>query len=431
MVKKQGQVNIQRRAKRHVRAPEHPWFAVCSPGLEPVVAKELQAISSVREIQPARGGVAFRAKLEGAMEANVALRSATRVLMRLATFEAATPKGLRKGLDRIPWEALLPTDRPTALKCSRRGIPWSTRGRPEQVFYDGIQERFSGLGMVSPVSSKKVHGEKGKKSAEGDQGSDPGQKVFLRLQGSQVTVSLDSTGPILTQRGYRVHPWKAPLRESLAAGILLWAGYQGTEPLADPMCGSGTFCIEAALLASRQDPGATREFTFQHWPAYSEAAFRHMLQGRKVASSPDEAPPPAASIWGGDLRSGALEATRKNAEAAGVRELLKVAAGDFFLKEAPGEPGLVVMNPPLGRRLSLRGEGRGRPGAPASKNKGGVQKEWAEALGKRLKEAWPGWRYALVTPSKRWSGYLDLPVEDHLVLPHGGKKVYLLKGQLP
>ncbi len=385
---------IERRIKQHVHAPVHTWFAPCSPGLEPVLARELASIEAA-EITEIPGGVEFKGKLELAYRANLWLRTANRVLMRVAEFRSRAPEELFRHTKDVRWETLLPA-LPLRVEVSLHGSRMTSDSLIERTLRDAIRDRLDEQSV--PRVREAV--------AEG-----PNQLLLVRLEENRVTLSLDTSGELLHKRGYREETAKAPIRETLAAGILLAAGFDGSAPLLDPMCGAGTFPIEAALIARRLPPGLHRSFLFEQWPSFKEATWRH-LKTKALEQTLAAAPHP---IFAQDLNSGAIAATRANAQRAGVLADLTLKAADFFSAQAPeGPAGWIVCNPPYGVRIGDH-EDAGR---------------LYGRIGSKLRGTYSGWRFAIVVPEPSFYGALKLPEESRLILPHGGLKIGVTIGRL-
>jgi len=174
----------------------------------------------------------------------------------------------------------------------------------------------------------------------------PGLELEARRDGDQVTLSADAAGSPLFKRGWRARVGAAPLRESLAAGLLLELGYDGSVPFLDPMCGSGTIAIEAALLAARRAPGGGRRFAFEDWPGH-DAARTEAVRQRLGA----HARPPPAPVLASDRNGGAVRLAGKNAEAAQADRFVRIERRDAAQVEPPPGPGVCLVNPPYGIRL--------------------------------------------------------------------------------
>jgi putative N6-adenine-specific DNA methylase len=212
-----------------------------------------------------------------------------------------------------------------------------------------------------------------------DEEGTQGLTLLVRLDGPECTVSVDTSGEPLHRRGYRQEIGRAPMRETLAAGILGLAGYDGTEPLVDPMCGSGTFLIEGAWMSMRRAPGLERTFAFERFPGFDKAAWEE----RQARARAEALPSPRAPLHGFDINAGALGTARRNARRAGVT--LALERRDVKTLAAPvAGPGLVVANPPYGKRVG----------------EGGELPELYRALGATLRRAFQGWRVALIVPDE-------------------------------
>lgn len=396
-------VSLPRRIKQHVHAPVHTWFAPCAPGFEPVVARELADLEAV-DIRVEAGGVSFRGKLEVGYRANLWLRAANRVLLRLSEFKAKRPEELFKHAHDLFWEAFLALDVPLRFQITSYKSWLKHEGLIESTLRDAIRRRLGELGLDAAVADLPAPG-----AEEG--GENRVQRIMVRVEEDWLTLSLDSSGEHLHRRGYRQATAKAPLRETLAAGLLLTSGYDGRSPLLDPMCGSGTLAIEAALIARRMPPGARRSFLFERWPSFKEATWRHLLK-KAEAEALSGVPAP---ILGRDSHGGAIRASEANAERAGVALDLSFEQGDFFQVSPPEGSGWVVMNPPYGLRVGETTDIRAL----------------YRRIGGRLRQAYPGWHFALLVPEARLVEVLGLPHEEPLWIPHGGLKVAIVRGTVP
>ncbi|MFH1057316.1 MAG: RNA methyltransferase [Pseudomonadota bacterium] len=389
-------VNLERRAKRQAWAPVHELFAVTAPGLEPLCAAELKAIGA-EEVQPLAGGVAFAGRLDLLYAANLWLSTAGRVLLRLKDFRVRTWEDLVRQAAAIPWEVWLPAGCGLKVQASLHQSNLRHEGRIAEEVFGAAAAHLGGLGLAPPCL------------AEADQAGV--QNVQVRGTDRRATISLDSSGEHLHRRGYRLAPGPAPLREDLAAALLLLAGYTGEEPLLDAFCGSGTLAIEAGLAARRLAPGRGRAFACQAWPSFREPTWRHQL---RLAADQALAAPPAAII-ARDTAVAALDICQENAGRAGLGGQIAIERADFF-KAAPPEsgPGLVVINPPYGKRLgSVRQAG-----------------ELVERIGRRLAEAYAGWRVGIALYRPEWAESLPLADARSLTAPHGGLKLTLLTGRV-
>jgi putative N6-adenine-specific DNA methylase len=366
-------------------------FVSTSPGLEPALTDEL------REWAPVVSGVRGGAEVMGPpglhRALNLHLRTATRVLIRIASFEARDLRALEAGLARV---SLAPFRGAEPLRIE--AITHRSR-----LSHGGRVREAAALAWQVPLATATPEG-----IDEDDEPRHQEARVQIRLEEDRCTVSVDSSGDILHRRGYRQEVSRAPLRETLAAGILRLATYRGDEPLWDPMCGSGTLAIEAAWIALGRAPGRDRSFAFQRWPGYEAGAFEEAL----AAARAKERTALAYAIHASDINAGALGTARRNARRAGVLEHLQLRRADVMHPSSlpPDPTGLLVTNPPYGKR---------------SGDAAGVEPLCA-AIGALLRERLPGWRAAVVVPDLRLERALSLQVEDAFELLNGGIRCHLL-----
>jgi len=370
-------------------------FVVAAPGLEAVVAAEIASILPTAELRPAPGGVELRAGDPELCLLNLRLRAASRVLARIAEVRASSFSELHRRAARLPWEEYLRPGTPVVIRATaKRSRLYHTGGIAERLV-KGIHER---LGSEPPLL------------AETD-ASPNAQRLIARLLRDRLTLSVDASGELLHRRGYRRATAKAPLRENLAAAILLATLEEG-DAVVDPMCGSGTLGIEAALLMSGAAPGRTRSFACERWPSLDAET---MEQARSGLPTPV---PPGAPIVSSDRDVGAIAATTGNAERAGVSPWLTITRADFAELEAPAPRGLVVINPPYGVRISQRRD------LPA------LYAQLGEVLRQRFAGPGMSWRLALLAPDPSLAAATGLALERQLALSNGGIAVDLWVGPI-
>ncbi|HET8656985.1 MAG TPA: THUMP domain-containing protein [Longimicrobiaceae bacterium] len=377
-----------------------PLFAVAAPGLEALVAEELRALGAAPAVEV--GGVAWEGTAEQLYAANLHLRTASRVLLRLAEFRARSFFELERHARRVPWERVVGAGRPVRIRVTSRKSKLYHEGAVEERLRAAIEHR---LGV--PVGAP---GEAGGEEAEG-----AAEQLFVvRFLHDHCTVSADSSGALLHLRGYRQAVAKAPLRETLAAAMLLGSGWPGTVALLDPMCGSGTIPIEAALLARGIAPGLAspgllpRAFAFQAWPDFDVGLWDRVVERARSLVLP-AAPAP---IHGSDRDAGAVEAARANAGRAGVLADLTLATRALSAVEPPDGPGWLVVNPPYGVRVG---------------ESAGLRNLYA-ALGRLARDRLPGWSLALLSADRRLEGQVGLPFHEVLRTRNGGIPVRLVVG---
>lgn len=381
------------------------FFAACAPGLEPLMIQELQKIglksapsgSSItfHGERHETGGVEFEGSLKDLYRANLCLRTASRILIRLGFFEAIRFPELRRKAAVLPWEHYLSPGMAISLRVACHA---------SRLYHQrAVAERVAGaIGdrMGEPPRLSKL-----------DEESDVPlpQLVFVRILKNHCTISLDSSGALLHRRGYRLAISKAPLRETLASAMLLAAQWDGASPLVDPFCGSGTIPIEGALFARRIPPGYRRTFAFMNWSIFDPAqwdsvyAFHSDLEKREKPK-----------IIASDRDVGAIQIARSNAERAGVLDDIEFRCHAVSSIEPPTFPGWVVTNPPYGKRLTTNRD---------------LRNLYAQ-FGKTLRSKFPGWKVAMLCDSLQLAGATGLRFEETLSTVSGGIKVKIFIGQV-
>lgn len=382
------------------------WFAVVTPGAEEAAAREAGRWLPDAKIASVAGGLEIEGPLESGLAANLELRIPTRILLRLGEARAREFGKLRHQLAKIPWESFLAPGAPVRISVSTSRCRLYHTGAIDENVRAAIGDR---LGAEPPKPQVEEETGAGAEASPGGRAAVP--LVLVRGVGDVWTVSIDSSGERLHRRGWRTNALEAPLRETLAASLLALAGWQPGQALVDPMCGAGTIPIEACTMALGMAPGAERAFAFEGWPALDAAAREgwHALRARAHARRADAL---GAPICASDADPRAIAATRANAARAGVEGALSIserAVADVAPPDGVG-PGLVVANPPYGRRL---GDPRALPAL-------------YRQLGRVLRQRFRGWRAAVVVPDPRLASAFHLDVTASHRLAHGGLTVTLL-----
>ncbi|MEK7442552.1 MAG: class I SAM-dependent RNA methyltransferase [Chloroflexota bacterium] len=381
-----------------------PFFAVSPPGLESITQHELFNLG-VNLPRAVSGGVEFEGFLSHLYKINLWSRTASRVLVRIGEFEAKSFAELERKAEKVEWGKFLKGGSTINVRA--------TCHKSKLYHSDGVAERIAD-------AIKSQIGEKPKSQNPKPQKSDPhsanlkspvsdiqSQLVVVRLDHDHCTISLDSSGDHLHQRGYRLETAKAPLRENIAAALLLQAKYDPAQPLIDPFCGSGTFAIEAAMMARKIAPGLNRKFSFTHWKNFDTQVWGDLL--REAREKVDDQIKPI--IQASDRDAGAIEAATANAKRAGVAESIQFRVCAFSSIEVPNEKGLVISNLPYGKRVGEDSD---------------LRNLYAQ-LGNVAREKLKGWRLALLTddPHQIKAAALDLNIT--LKTENGGVRVVLLQ----
>ncbi|MEC9072823.1 MAG: THUMP domain-containing protein, partial [Myxococcota bacterium] len=286
--------------------PTHRYVATTSLGLEGLLADELVALGA-SAVQPWAGGASFEGDRHMMMRACLWLRTAHRVRWILDECQVRNQDDLYPVARRVArWERLCPPDRTIAVRASLRNSPF----RDERIVALKVKDAIVDTVRDAVGSRPDVSGK------------DPDVGIHVRLSGTRATFSLDAAGQSLHIRGYRTQSGPAPLRETLAAGALLMSGWDGTSPLVDPMCGSGTLLVEGALIATGRAPGLDREFGFQRWPSYRPKAWEAIRQ-----EAVDAIHPAAHPVVGREVSARVLAYARDNGKRAGVGDAIRWEQG--------------------------------------------------------------------------------------------------------
>lgn len=351
-------------------------FAVAPPGIGAVTLAELAA-AVVGNARLVPGGVEFSGGWSEIYRANLLLRSASRVLVRIAEFPAVSFPELERKLKKVRW------------------LDWLADGARVEPHVACTKSKLYHSGKVGKTLLEAAPGSVG--------GNGMGLGVYLRIHRDVVTVSVDTSGEHLHRRGYRKLAGEAPIRENLAAACLLALGYDGSEPLLDPCCGSGTFAVEAAMIAMRIPPGIDRDFAFRSIPTFDPGLWDEVrgraLEGMRSA--------PEKAIYASDVAPEAVKLAVASAKAAGVADFVAVAESDVAELEAPEGSGLLVANPPYGIRLG-----------------GGVYGK----LKRALRGEFRGWRWGIIECGKPGSGRLGIDSAPTLEFSGGGLGLRLIAG---
>ena len=382
---------LTKRIRRHVTGRIRDYFVIVVPGFERCCRQELIGLGiNAGDIGMETGGVSFAGRFVDCQRANLHLRTATRVLMRIDSFTATNLQTLKKRSAAVPWELFLPGGTlPRIQVSSRRSRLYHT-----EAVSQAIQAGIVLHGDSPPVSTGEQH-------------------LWVRLTDDRVTLSLDSSGAPLYVRGIKSGPARAPIRETLAAAILLTAGYDGSRCLVDPMCGSGTFSLEASLLAKQVAPGVRRTFAFMDWPAFGERQWAFLKS--EAAASEHELERPRIFASDRDDRACAILTSRISHN--GLADAVAVTRKDFFDCDASqygADPGIVVINPPYGVRIG------------SSKQAAGLFRR----ICRHLKEAFREWDVALIAPHPQLLRQLPFAAQQ-VRFRHGGLRLTLILATIP
>ncbi|UCD82761.1 MAG: hypothetical protein JSW26_15395 [Desulfobacterales bacterium] len=392
-----SETSLSKRIKRHVIGRSRPYFAATGPGAETICYRELSALGlSMQDATVVDGGVEFNGILQDCYLANLHLRTANRILLRVHSFKASAFNQLESKTAAIPWDLYLPPGTTPQIHATTRHC---------RLYHtDAICERI--VKSISRQTSGNTDsgGRKQKILLE--------PKIFVRGVDDQFTISIDSSGEHLHKRGLKIHTGGAPLRETIAAAALLLAGYRGAEPVIDPMCGTGTFSLEAALMAKNIPPGWFREFAFMGWPSFRPKKWEYLKRQCQAHFTGY----PAPTIFASDKDPSACRRLEKGLTENRLADVIKVINQDFFdflPRDLTDQTGLVAINPPYGRRLENRAQ--------------------SEALFikicARLKQGYKGWKVILISPNRHLIKKVPFPMETYPIF-HGGLRPVLMIGTI-
>lgn len=416
------------------------FFATTSLGLEAVLSEELKALGA-RNIVIGRGGVSFEGDQIHVYTTNLWLRSATRVLVVLRTFSAAHEVMLYDQIKRMKWESFLTPEKTLAVDCTMGGV-----SRPPQEERDdrrfgpregrspqrnmrgprGSSDRFyeerapkKGLTHSHYVSLKikdaivdrcrEKYGSRPDVNTEA-----PDLKIHAYIVGTKCTLSLDSSSRSLHERGYRKETGEAPIKETLAAALVKLTEWDGKIPFYDPMCGSGTFAIEAAMIAQNVAPGLMRTddyFGFKGFPEYDEKMWKKLKEEARSKINLKQ----QAKMFAFDQNPYRLQQAMENAKRAGVDKIIHFEKKEFIDSNPPcKDPGLILMNPPYGERM----------GDPDQ------MQVMYKQIGDTLKQKYKGWNAYIFTGNIESMKWVGLRTSRRIHLHNGPIECRLLKYQL-
>ncbi|CCQ73107.1 class I SAM-dependent RNA methyltransferase [Magnetospira sp. QH-2] len=363
-------------------APLFEILLVTAPGLEaPLRAEAIE--NGFRAPKVIKGGVTIKGTWAEVWRAHLQLRGASRILVRIGAFRAMHLAQLDKRARRLPWNEILKVDEPVHVEATCKGSRIYHAKAAAQRISTAIQAERG-----APLSP------------------DAGVRIKARIDDDLCTISIDTSGEALHKRGHKQAVAKAPMRENMAALFLRLCGYNGKEPVVDPMCGSGTFIIEAAEIAAGLNPGRSRHFAFEKLATFDQDAWSTLCTDR-------ERPPPSARFHGSDRDAGAIRMSTANAEQAGVSEITTFQRQPISDVAPPDGPcGLVIINPPYGSRI-----GKKKP-LFALYNR----------LGQTLLERFSGWRVGLITDTDSLAQATRLPfATETTAVSHGGLRIQLYR----
>lgn len=370
------------------------YFATVARGLEEIAAVELESLGA-RSPEPGFCGVAFQGDLELLYRVNLWARLPFRILVQLANFRCRHAEELYGGVQEIDWERYLSPDLTLAVAATGKNRQLNhthfTALQVKNAIVDQQRDRF---GHRSNIDTQQ-----------------PDVQVNVHIHRDRATVSLDSSGSSLHRRGYRPAVGKAPLKESLAAALVYLSGWQSDQAFCDPLCGSGTLPLEAALIGLKRAPGGFRDrFGFERWPEFDAALWQHLQHQAQTG----ELETLAAPIVGCDRDKSVIIQARTNAKNCHVADHVALQIKDLSAVEAPADSGIVLCNPPYGERL-------GR-----DEDLGALYK----LLGDVLKQRFKGWTAFVLSGNKALAQSIGLKSAQRIPVWNGNLPCQLMKYEL-
>jgi len=366
--------------------------AAASFGLESIVRSEIEDLG-IHGTRVEDRRVLFEASAPEIARCNLWLRTADRLFITLAQFPAPDFDSLYEGVRAVPWR------------------DWLGAGSAVNVEAASVKSRLTAVPSLQSVAKKAIVDAVNPSSSRMPE-TGPRYDVHVSLRADVATVSLDTTGPGLHKRGYRRHAGEAPLRENLAAALVMLSRWDPSRPFADPVCGSGTIAIEAALIAARIPPGAGRRFAAEDWPVFPPSAWEEERASAADARVRDL----VVDITGSDRDPAMVDAARANAEAAGVGGLARFHAAAVSSFAPAKDFGCVVCNPPYGERL-----GSAREAQDLARELGG------------LRRALPSWSFFVLSAREDFPRFFGESASRNRKLYNGNLRCWLYQyfGPLP
>jgi len=385
-------------------------FLPCAAGVEQCLAHEVRTVVADPglHVGVARGGVRLSGSWRMAMQLNLHSRLAMRVLVQLSHTPYRHEDDVYAGAHAVAWEAWFTPQHSFKVEVTAQHSPLKSLNFATLRVKDAVADRFRSKGGERPSVNTQW----------------PDVRLYAHLTSDHMTLYIDTSGEPLFKRGWRTDKGDAPLKETLAAAMLAASGWDGTTPLYDPCCGSGTLPIEAAQIACGIAPGLHRRFGFEKLLPFQNHVWQGLLDEARAAQHA-----PSAPVFGSDVAFRMVDFAQRNAERAGVSHAIEFRGGDALQRMPPSDlPGLMLLNPPYGERIAAAGvAGRGRdnfqPGALAdarSSARAAEQSHHRETaqtddggdffaqLASHWKKNYSGWSAFMLTPDLKLPGKMRL-----------------------
>lgn len=387
---------LERRLKKYCVGKTQLFLAVTNPGFESIVSTEIVTLENTRIKEQFPGGVEFYALFETVYDANINMRCVNRILMRICSFKARSYPELYNKAKKIRWELYSGFLSEISFSVSSRKSRLHHTDNISKTVFDAMKEYMYSLGVTTSY----------KDSAP--------ICFYIRFYDDICTISIDSSGELLYKRGYRMNTAYAPIRETIASSILLASKWEQYPCIADPLCGSGTFLLEAAMCALSLAPGKNRSFAFQSWPSFNVKQwnrYQKKSNAQFIGST-------AIKLYGSDIDQSAISASTENARRLGVGKYISFSAGDCLQFNESGElgcTGLIVSNLPYGKRIGVTGCSI---------------EDFFSKFGRHLNRTCKGWDFAFVTAHELFEKLSGLSVSRKIRFSNGGINVMVCIGHV-
>ena len=380
-------------------------FLPCAAGVEDFLAAEAERITGVAAAHKSRGGVGLDASWRDAMKLNLHSRLAQRVLVQLWHGPYRGEQDIYDATGQVAWEIWFTATQTLKVEITAQHSPLKSLNFAALRVKDAVCDRLRAKTGARPSIDT----------------NRPDVRVFAHLTATHLTVYIDTSGEPLFKRGWREDKGDAPLKETLAAAMIAASGWDGSVPLYDPCCGSGTVLIEAAQMALGIAPGSQRRFGFEKLLPFQS----HVWQSLKAEARAAQKPAPAQPlVFGSDVAFRMVDFARRNAERAGVAQAIDLRGGDALQRMPPSEtPGVMLLNPPYGERIAAAGvagqKAALRVREHAQGEDGGEVDAFFERLASHWKKHYAGWQAWMLTPDLKLPGKMRLKESRRVPLWNG------------
>ncbi|MET0311598.1 MAG: THUMP domain-containing protein [Burkholderiaceae bacterium] len=351
-------------------------FLPCAAGVEGFLADEVHRLTGLQgeDLLTARGGVQLRASWRDAMLLNLHSRLAQRVLVQLSHTPYRNENDLYAAASAVAWEIWFTTKQSFKIEVTAQHSPLTSLNFAALKIKDAVADRFRHKSGVRPDVNTQW----------------PDVRIFAHLTTDTATLYIDTSGEPLFKRGWREDKGEAPLKETLAAAMIAASGWDGTTPLYDPCCGSGTIAIEAAQVACNIAPGSLRRFAFEKYLPFQAHVWSALRAQAQEAERPASAP-----VFGSDVAHRMVDFAMRNAQRAGVADAVNLRGGDALQRMPPAEAGVLLLNPPYGERIEVGGVAGPRARETAQTDGGA---DFFVQLATHWKRNFAGWNAWVLTP---------------------------------